>query len=114
MNDNIKKGRGLKIAVAVVSILLIISFSANMYFYSRHSGLESQVADLQRQVDRLERENANLQNRILDLEDEVNQLKAPKLVKRLSISDQRPWFQTPYFHISGFVVNVGTDTAYNC
>ena len=42
-------------------------------------------------------------------------LKAPKLVKaHLMGGDNRPWFGTPYLHIYGYIVNVGTETAYNC
>ena len=134
MSKEVKTGMALKIALAVVSILFIISLIANMYFYSRQygvtpdSGLESQVADLQSQVDSLTTdknsltsERDNLQNQVNsltsdknNLQNEVDSLRAPDLVTRLGMGDERPWFQTPYFHVSGEVWNVGTNTAYNC
>ena len=162
LSKEIKTGMALKIALAVVSILFIISLIANFYFYSRQygispdSGLESQVADLQSQVDSLTSDKNNLQSQVTDLqsqlnelqttydnyvsthsysneeyndmvtilttqgvkmadlENQINVLKAPYLVTRLGMGDERPWFQTPYFHVSGEVWNVGTNTATNC
>lgn len=107
MSEVEKKGAGLKIALIVVSALFVISLFANLYLYTRQygitpdSGLENQIADLQNQV-------SNLQN-------QVSNLKKAKLTKvQLLGTDKRPWFQTPYLQITGCVVNVGTDTAYNC
>ena len=153
MNDYAKKSRGLKIALVVVSILLIASFGANLYFYTTHSitvsrltterdvlnqqindltterdnledqvnslitereSLKQQIKDLVNERDPLKSQIVSLQNQITDLEDEVNRLKSPKLVTTLSVTDQRPWFQTPYLQISGEVWNVGSDTAYGC
>ena len=93
MSEEVKKGTGLRIALIVVSILFVVSLIANLYLYTRQYGLENQITDLQSQV---------------------FSLKAPKLVTRLSASDQRPLFQTPYFHVYGEVWNVGTNMAYNC
>lgn len=97
----------LKIALVVVSILFVVSLIANLYFYNKQygitpdSGLENQIADLQNQVS--------------NLQDEIDALKSANLVKvNLVGTDNRPLFQTPYCRIKGCVVNVGTDTAYNC
>jgi len=141
LSEEIKTGMGLKIALAVVSMLLIVSLIANMYFYSRQygvtpdSGLESDLENLQSEYDAYKSNHSysnseydTLQsdyNNYVDnhhytddeyraLESERDSLKASKLVTRLDVSDQRPWFQTPYFHISGEVWNVGTNMAYNC
>ena len=179
MNDSSNnKNTGLKVALALVSIVLIMSLIAVYYFYtnpsdnqedvssllSQKSALESQVSNLQSQIDSLENQIENLQNQqptdsgtqstdlqsqindlqsqldglqttydnyvsthsysnseyndlqnqISNLQSEVDSLKASKLVTRLGVSDQRPLLQTPYFHVSGEVWNVGTNTAYNC
>ena len=107
MSEIERKGSGLKVALAVVSALFVISLLANLYLYTRQygvtpdSGLENQIADLQSQVS--------------DLENQVSNLEKAKLIKvELSGTDNRPWFQTPYLHVTGGIANVGTDTAYNC
>jgi competence protein ComGC len=141
LSKEVKMGTGLKIALAVVSILLMISLIANIYFYSKQygitsdSGLETQVADLQSQVnslttthdnyvsthshsnseyDTLQSDYNNYMANHHHTDSEYNALEASELVTRLGANDERPWLQTPYFHISGEVWNVGTNAAYNC
>jgi len=120
LSKEVKTGMALKIALAVVSILFITSLIANFYFYSRQygispdSGLESQVADLQSQVDSLTSDKNSLQNQVNSLTSERDSLKASKLVTRLGASDQKPWLATDYLKVSGSVWNVGTNAAYNC
>ena len=131
--SEVKKGTGLKIALIVVSILFVISLIANLYFYTRQyapdSGLENQIANLQSQLDSLNTtyqsyvsthshsnsEYSSLENQIANLESQIESLKSAKLINvNLFGTDNRPLFQTPYLHVTGEVVNVGTYTAYNC
>lgn len=45
---------------------------------------------------------------------DINSLKAPKLISvNLKSDDTRPWLSTPYVHVYGYVINVGTNTANN-
>ncbi len=140
MNNNSKSGKGVKIGLVVVSILLIISLIANMYFYSKQYGvtpdsglenrvseLESQVVGLQSQRDSLTTEKTNLQTQVANLESQVDSLtnerntlsnqlenvKAAKLVTRLGSSDERPWLSDDYLHVYGSVINVGSYAATN-
>lgn len=78
------------------------------YYNSLVNTLQSQVASLNAQITSLNSQITNLQN-------QINALKAPKLIKvDLEADDNRPWLQTPYLHVYGYVCNVGTNIAYNC
>jgi len=45
---------------------------------------------------------------------QIDSLKAPKLIGvYLKASDSRPFLQTPYLHVYGYICNVGTNPAYN-
>ena len=94
-----KKGMRLKIAVAVVSILFIISLIANVYLYTQQYGITP---------------DGGSEGRIADLQNEIDSLKASKLVTRLGASDQKPLLATNYLQVTGAVWNVGTNTAHNC
>jgi len=95
-----KKGAGLKIALIVVSALFVISLFTNLYLYTRQYGITP---------------DSGLENQVSNLQNQVSNLKKAKLTKvQLLGTDKRPWLQTPYLQITGCVVNVGTDTAYNC
>jgi uncharacterized protein YoxC len=68
---------------------------------------ESEINDLTIQI-------INQQATITSLQNEINTLKAPKLIKvNLRADDNRPWLGTPYLHVYGYVCNVGTNTAYS-
>ena len=143
MSKEARKGTGLKGALIVVSILFVISLITNLYFYTRQyvgitpdGGLEQQIADLQSQLDSLNTTHQNyvsihshsnleydiLENQIADLQDQTNSLqtqienlKSAKLILvNLYGTDTRPLSQTPYLHVEGEVVNVGTYYAFNC
>jgi cell division protein FtsB len=117
----VKKGQGLKIALAIVSSLFVVSLLANVYFYNRqygvtpNGGLENQIADLQTQVSTLQNEKQSLQSQVSNLQNEIESLKSAKLVEvDLQAYDNRPWLQDSYLHVVGCIANVGTHTAYNC
>ena len=95
----IKKNTGLKIALIIVSALLVVSVIINIYFYTQQHGILS---------------DSGLQNQITTLQNEIDQLKAPKLITRLGANDIRLLFSTPYMEISGTVWNVGKNTAQDC
>ena len=160
MNDHVNKNTALKIVVAIVSTLLIVTTFTSIYLYSVYSNpelenqvnslvterdalkqqvndlmverdnlptpeqvnslvterdaLKQQVNDLMVERDQLEAQIIYLQATVDTIQGQVDALRAPKLVTALSVTDQRPWFQTPYVQISGEVWNVGSDTAYNC
>ena len=74
----------------------------------------SQIASLQNQISNLNSQINSLNAQITNLQNQINSLKAPKLIKvDLRAEDNRPWLQTPYLHVYGYVCNVGTNTAYN-
>ena len=143
MNKEARKGTQTKVALIIVSILFVISLIANLYLYARQyggitpdGGLEQQIADLQSQLDSLNATHQNyvsthshtnleydiLENQIADLQDQTNSLQtqikdlesAKLILVNLYGTDTRPLFQTPYLHVQGEVVNVGTDYAFNC
>ena len=75
---------------------------------------DSQIASLQNQISNLNSQINSLNAQITNLQNQINSLKAPKLIKvDLRAEDNRPWLQTPYLHVYGYVCNVGTNTAYN-
>ncbi|MEM2915070.1 MAG: hypothetical protein QXH91_06710 [Candidatus Bathyarchaeia archaeon] len=56
----------------------------------------------------------NQQATITNLQNQIDALKAPKLIKvNLRADDNRPWLGTPYLHVYGYICNVGTNTAYS-
>lgn len=104
-----------KIAIAVVSVILVVSVTANAYFYAQHYRFVTDSVLL----DRLQRENSNLQSENAILQSQLNQTKAPKLVTRLGATDVRTnvtGHPIPDFrlYIEGEVWNVGTAVAQKC
>ena len=113
----------------VVSVILIVILSAtNIWFYT---SLQNQIgtpnnekSNLQAQVNTLQTDKTNLQNQIntlqtdkTNLQNQINTLKAPQLVKiHLEETDNRIWvsIEPPYFHLRSIVVNLGSNTAYDC
>ena len=110
-----------KFALAVVSVILVVSLTANVFsFYAQQyrfeldSGLQKQAADLRNQINNLQSEKANLQN-------QLSQAGAPKIVTRLGVKDVRstpaeghPWSGRIRLYVAGEVWNVGTNAAQNC
>jgi hypothetical protein len=105
-----------KLALAAVSISLVVSLAANVYFYDMQqhrfasdSALQKQAADLRDQIN-------NLQSEIADLQSQPSHEDAPKLVTRLGARDMRYTYsgQEIRLYISGEVWNVGTVVAENC
>ena len=66
---------------------------------AERDALKQQVNALTNERDDLKAQIILLQNQISDLEDEVNSLKAPKLVTALAVTDQRPIWGDSYFEI---------------
>ena len=106
LSNGSKSGKGLKIALVLVSAVLIVSVIFNVYLYSQQhgisedGGLEGQIADLQNQVNSLTAERDGL--------------KASKVIHSVSASDTKPMLSTDYLHVVGSIWNVGTNTANNC
>ena len=72
----------------------------------------TEIADLRRQIANLQTQIEALQNQVTLLQNQLNILKAPKLiVVELRVEDIRPWLQTPYLHVYGYICNVGTNAA---
>ena len=56
----------------------------------------------------------NLRETIANLQNQINSLKAPKLITvDLKANDNRPWLGTPYLYVYGYVCNVGRYPAHN-
>ncbi len=139
-NNSDNKNTGLKVALALVSILLVVSLIAIVYIYTNPPNTQNNIEtsptenggtsvnELQERVNELQSELDSLNSshndyvathsytnsKYEECNDTINSLRAPDLVTRLGMSDQRPFLQTPYFHVSGEVWNVGTDAATNC
>jgi len=136
MNDNSNnKNIGLKVALALVSIVLIISLVAVFYVYTNPPDTQDEISSLQNQIASLENQITDLQSQLNQLQStydnyvashshsnseydalvsEIDSLKKPDLVTRLGLMDERPFLQTSYLHVFGEVWNVGTNTATNC
>ena len=125
-----KNSSGNNNTLAVVSIILAVSLIANVYLYSKQSGLtpESEVLELQNQIDTLTEETKTLQNQtdilikeknslqtqLTNLTSEVNDLQAAKLITRIISTHEKPLDSENYLHLIGSVINVGTNNANNC
>lgn len=82
---------------------------------SQINSLNAQLASSQNTIASLNSQISSLNAQIASLQSQVSTLESPKLVKvNLVGDDNRPWFQTPYLHVYGYVCNVGSHTAYNC
>ena len=141
MTEVKRKGIGkAKVGLAVFAILAIILTISNVWVYTNlknqisaletdkttlndqmgtlqteKSSLEIQVNSLQNQKTQLQNDKTNLQNQINSLNSEISSLEASKLIRvNLEETDVRPWLGTPYLHLRSVVVNVGSNTAYNC
>jgi hypothetical protein len=73
----------------------------------------SQITSLQSQIQTLTNEKGQLQNQISSLNSQITSLQVPKLMGIIYADDNRPFLQTPYLHVYGYVYNVGVYTAYN-
>jgi len=111
----LKRGMGdLKVAIVVVSILLVLSIALNAYFYAENTASQGQVSTLQSEVSGLEGQIASLQEEITDLSNELADLKKPHLNKvAFTYTDYHPWLSTWYVKIQGYVFNSGWKTATN-
>lgn len=90
----------LKTVLIIVSIGFIISLILNGYFYTQLHGIS---------------ENGGLEGKITSLQEEINTLMAPKLISaNLGGFDKRPFFQTPRLQITGYIFNIGNQTAKDC
>jgi hypothetical protein len=130
LNNGISSGDSKNNTFVIVSIILVVSLIANVYLYSRQSGLtpESEVLELHNQIDTLTDETKTLQNQtdiltkeknslqtqINNLTIEVKNLQAPKLVTRIISTHEKPLDSENYLHLIGSVINVGTNNANNC
>ena len=106
LSNGSKSGKGLKIALVLVSAVLIVSVIFNVYLYSQQHGI-SEDGGLEGQI-------ADLQNQVSALQNDVNSLKAAKLVTRLGASDNRPLLGSKSLFVQGSIWNVGTNPAQNC
>lgn len=76
--------------------------------------LHDEIQQLQNRIQELEQQSIQLQQQIMNMRIFFNSLMTPKLVKvDLKAYDTRPWLETPYLHVCGYICNVGTYTALN-
>jgi cell division protein FtsL len=110
----------LKLALAAVTIILVVSLAANAFSYyaqqyrfAINNALQKQAADLRNQINNLQNEKADLQSQLSQLSQRPI---VPKLATRLGATDMRYNYtgQTTRLYISGEIWNVGTAPAYNC
>jgi hypothetical protein len=123
--------RSVAIALGIVCIILVAALGVVTFMgYSPTATnsvptLQSQINQLQTWLDGnktllnqtktwLEGNNTNYNSQILDLQNQIASLKAPKLIKvDLHSDDGGLPFESRSLHIYGSVVNVGTNPAYN-
>jgi len=126
-----KKGVGkTTVFFAIVSVMLGVLLIGAIANYSAHivggeddyvTQLETwyanrgnHIAALEAQLQEHQTYYDNRGNHINQLEQQIQQLRAPNLIKlNWQVGDNRPWLQTPYLRITGYVVNIGTNPAYN-
>jgi archaellum component FlaC len=78
------------------------------------TGLQNQISEKDKTIAEMNTEISNLKIQITNLQSQIDTLKAPKLIGvDLRVEDVRPWLQTPYLHVYGYVCNVGKNTAYD-
>ena len=76
--------------------------------------LEGNITYYNSQINSLNSQINSLTAEIATLEGVIASLKAPKLVEvDLNTEDRRPFLQTPYLYVHGYICNVGTELAYN-
>ncbi|MGO8805339.1 MAG: LapA family protein [Candidatus Bathyarchaeia archaeon] len=96
MGENKKSSHSsLIIVLAVIAIVALIGLTSSLIIYSK--------------------QNSTLQDKNKQISDLQSQLSAPKLVSiGLQYNDNRSDPNSPFLHITGYIVNVGSATAKNC
>jgi hypothetical protein len=119
--------RSVAIALGIICIILVIGLVGMFAYYTigvniggiTSGGWEKKYNDYAGTHHHSDDEYNSLQSNYNNYmashhhtDDEYNSIVAPKLISvNLKAEDNRPWFQTPYVHVYGYVVNVGSNTA---
>lgn len=74
--------------------------------------LQNEVDDLEEQVTELQNQVEAQQNQILSLQNQVASTAARVINVGLG-ADDNPYANPPFLHVSGYVCNIGSETAYN-
>jgi len=72
--------------------------------------LEGQVSDLQDQVEAQQNQILNLENQLASLTPAST---AARVINVGLGADDNPYSSPPFLHVSGYVCNIGSETAYN-
>jgi hypothetical protein len=76
--------------------------------------LQSDISTLQDQVSSLQNQVEAQQNQILTLQNQLSSPNSPAAIINVGLgAADNPYGSQPYLHVSGYVCNVGTETAYN-
>jgi hypothetical protein len=119
MSEKKVVNRNIVIALGIICIILIVGLVGAIANYTLIiNGKDNTISTKDSQISNLQNQNNDLQTwlegNITLFNSERDVLKAPKLVMDLGYEDVRPYYGTPYLHIHGIVINVGTNVAYNC
>ena len=74
--------------------------------------LQNEVSDLEEQVTELQNQVEAQQNQILSLQNQVASTAARVINVGLGANDN-PYAYQPFLHVSGYICNIGSETAYN-
>jgi len=98
----------------LIGLVFLVGIAGVIANYMTISDKNNTIQTLGSQINDLQASIASYEDRVTDLQNQINDLKAPKLIAVNLKSDDNRLGSTPYLHIYGEVCNVGTNTAYNC
>lgn len=114
MGEGTKKGIGkLKIGFVISAIVIVVLAGFSIYYVAAHSHTDTEYGALQSAYDNYVATHHHTDSEYDALKSERDALRAPKLIP-LNLQLEDVHSVTWHLHIWGTIVNVGTDTAYNC
>jgi len=104
----------LKISVIITVSLAVLFGTISAWAYTQVGDLNVRLTNLEAEKKTLRTQIGNLTAKINNMTGQIDALEASKLIQvNLNVEDVRPLPAESYLHISGEIVNVGTNPAYN-
>lgn len=102
-----------KVTVGLVVCAVLVVILA-IWFYSSTDSLQKEIIRLETEVNGLQLDKASLESQVSDLDSQIDSLSEPQLHQvNLVWSDFHPDIGNPAITISGNAFNSGTELAYN-